>query len=626
MLGQDLSECDVVLDDQDLGHVELSSPGAYPTRALPRLPGTRSHPRIALPPLLDHPHASRIPTAPAPAPVPAPSRPLAGLRLLVLVAAVALAWNVSGHRLLDPDEGRNAEVAREMTLSHDYLVPHLDGLPYLDKPIVYFAATAVLMQLLGPTETAARLPAYLATLATIALLVGFARRRWGPEAGWLAGLAFATMPLTLAYAHTAIFDGTLTLCTTAAIIFLFEERTALAWAAMAVGALTKGPVALAVPIVALLAYTLATGMPARRLASPRGLALFAVLSLPWFLAVTRRFPEFPSYVFVHETFQRFTTASFHRTAPVWYYLPIVPVAAFPWIVPACAGLSRLRATWATRRDAAAREPIWLAAWVLAPLALLTLNHSKLPQYVLPLMPALALAAARHLAARGPSLAWPPYVALATALGVVLVVLPGRLLAPLPLTPAERLAIPGAALAQGAALFVSAGCLAIAARRGAQGLGALAYALVVIALPFNTRRLMSAVGDDRSAARLAAAIQPALAQGGGGNPAEGPGVAGYPAPAPVYSPRPPPVGTARPGRPTENYIAAYQERYRAIPDSPLRPADAWKTVLAQCPTPTVFVARSDNRPARDGLAALPLLLDDGHYVAYGPCRVSPSLRR
>ena len=108
--------------------------------------------------------------------------------MLVLLAAVALGWNLNGYRLFDPDEGRNAEVAREMAYSNDYVVPHLDGLPYLDKPIVYFAAAAAMMELFGPTEAAARLPAYLATLATIGLLVGFARRRWGEEAGWLAGL------------------------------------------------------------------------------------------------------------------------------------------------------------------------------------------------------------------------------------------------------------------------------------------------------------------------------------------------------------------------------------------------------------------------------------------------------
>src|SRR6185312_12933846 len=109
-----------------------------------------------------------------------------GLPLLLLAAAVALGWNLNGYHLLDPDEGRNAEVAREMARSNDYLVPHLDGLPYLDKPIVYFAAAAAMMELFGPNEAAARLPAYLATLATIGLLVWFARRRWGEEAGWLA--------------------------------------------------------------------------------------------------------------------------------------------------------------------------------------------------------------------------------------------------------------------------------------------------------------------------------------------------------------------------------------------------------------------------------------------------------
>src|SRR5207244_2634259 len=183
----------------------------------------------------------------------------------------------------------------------------------LARPTVCCAAAAAFMQLLGPTETAARLPAYAATLATIGLLVGFARRRWGPDAGWLAGIAYATTLLPLVYARTAIFDSTLTLCTTAAILWLFEERPVPAWAAMAVGALTKGPLAIALPLLVMIPHALATGLPVRRLFSWRALGVFALIALPWFIAVSIRIPAFPYYVVVRETLQRVATGTFHRT-------------------------------------------------------------------------------------------------------------------------------------------------------------------------------------------------------------------------------------------------------------------------------------------------------------------------
>jgi 4-amino-4-deoxy-L-arabinose transferase-like glycosyltransferase len=535
------------------------------------------------------------------------------LPLLLGAAALALGWNLNGYRLLDPDEGRNAEVAREMAASNDYLIPHLDGLPYLDKPIVYFAAAALAMELLGPTETAARLPAYLATLATIALLVWFGRRRWGPDAGWLAGLAFATMPLTLAYAHTTIFDSTLTLCTTAAILCLVLERTTLAWIAIAVGALTKGPVAIAIALAAMVPYLLATGQSLRRVVSLRALGAFAFVGLPWFIAVTVRMPEFPHYAFVQETFERFTTPRFHRTAPSWYYIPILSVAAFPWIVPACARLSAWRRGWALRRDPAGAESLWLAAWVLGPLAMFTLNQSKLPQYMLPLMPAFALAAARALTTAGPRTAWRVHVALATALGILLVALPDGALRTLPLTAAQRVAIPPVALALGSVSFLSAACQTLAAMRRSTGLAAAGYAMIVMAIPVATVRLMAAVGDDRSAAALSAVIHSAV-----GNEGQVLGVAAYPPSLPFYLGRTIPVATARAEELTSNYIARYHEQLRTVPDSPLRPEDSWRDVLGTCPLPTVFVARAGNQTARAALAVLPLLADDGRYAAYGPC--------
>jgi 4-amino-4-deoxy-L-arabinose transferase-like glycosyltransferase len=538
------------------------------------------------------------------------------LPLLVLAAALALGLDLNGFHLLDPDEGRNAEVAREMAASNDYLVPHLDGLPYLDKPVVYFAAAAAVMEVLGPTETAARLPAYLFTLATIGIVTWFARRRWGAEAGWLAGLALATMPLVLVYARATIFDSALSLCTTAAILAFWDERPVLAWVAIGVGALTKGPVAILVPLATVIPHALLTGRPLGRLFAWRGLVAFAVVTLPWFFAVAARVPDFPHYVFVRETFERVTTARFHRTAPFWYYLPIVPVAAFPWIVPALARLSTWRWAWSARRvNAAAGDPIMLVCWVLGPLAFFTLNQSKLPQYVLPLMPAFALAAGRLLARDGIAAAWRSSAGLATVLALTLVSAALWLPATIRLTPAERAAIPQTAVALGVALLAGAGLLWIAARRGRLVLGATGYALGVMIVPLAAGRLLVAVGDDRSAAPLADAIRSSGAPGLLG-------IAAYPPSLPFYLRRQIDVATETGRELTSNYIADHVAEFRALPGSPLKPAGVWREVLARCPEPTVFIVRTGDRATRAALdSALPTLIVHERYAAYGPCAAS-----
>ena len=537
--------------------------------------------------------------------------------MLLVLAAVALGWNLNGYRLLDPDEGRNAEVAREMAQSNDYVVPHLDGLPYLDKPIVYFAAAAAVMEVAGPTETAARLPAYLATLATIALLVAFTRRRWGDDAGWIAGLAYATMVLPLAYARTAIFDSTLTLCTTGAVLWFWDERPVAAWSALAVGALTKGPIALAIPLLALVAHALLTGAPLRRLFPWRGLVAFAAIVLPWFGAVAVRHPDFPHYVFVRETLERMTTRGFHRTAPFWYYLPILPLAAFPWIVPALARVKHWRAAWEARGAPAAREPLLLACWVIVPLLFLSLNQSKLPQYVLPLIPAFALAAARNFTAGGTGTGARAYVSVAALLGGALLALTWWLPAPISLTAAEKSAIPATAVALGVVALCSAALVGLGALARRPRTIVLGYAVIVMAIPFLSGRLLAAVGEDRSSGAVANATAVALRESGGSGSVMG--VLAYPPSLPFYLRRIVPVATATGAELTSNYIADNVERFRSTPGSPLLPAGHWRETLARCAVPTVFLTSAGNRDARTVLgAALPLLVADDHYAAYGPC--------
>ena len=541
------------------------------------------------------------------------------LPLLVLAAALALGFDLGGYPLFDPDEGRNAEVAREMAASNDYLLPHLDGLPYLDKPVVYFAAAAAVMEVLGATETAARFPAYLFTLATIAMVVRFARRRWGSDTGWLAGLALATMPLVLVYARTTIFDSALAFCTTVAMLAFWDERPVLAWAAIGLGAITKGPVAILIPLATLVPYALLTGRPLRRLFPAAGLAVFALVALPWFLAVSIRIPEFPHYVFVRETFERVTTTRFHRTAPVWYYLPILPVAAFPWIVPALARLRGWHWAWLARRvNPHAQEAVLLACWVLGPLIFFTLNRSKLPQYMLPLMPPFALAAARLLAREGTGIARRTYTAIAATLGLALASLTLWLPAPISLTPAERAAIPPTALALGVALLVSATLVWLAGRSSRPGpsLAVMGYALVVMTIPIVSGQLLAAVGEDRSAATLARVVQNT------GPATEVLGISAYPPSLPFYLRRTIPVATATGRELTSNFIADYHERFRALPGSPLKPADYWRERLARCPVPTVFVTRTGDARTRAELeTVVPLLAVEGVYAAYGPCAAS-----
>src|SRR5437763_397724 len=127
------------------------------------------------------------------------------LAVWALLAAIVLAINLGGYPLLDPDEGRNGEVGREMAATNDYVMPRLDTLPYLDKPIVYFAAEAAAMEIVGPTEAAARFPAWLFTIATAALLAWFAKRVGGGAPA--TARLFRALPRGTGCARAARFRG-----------------------------------------------------------------------------------------------------------------------------------------------------------------------------------------------------------------------------------------------------------------------------------------------------------------------------------------------------------------------------------------------------------------------------------
>jgi len=577
--------------------------------------------------------------------------------IVALVAAVS--WGLGGYALLDPDEGRNAEVAREMAAGGDVVLPRLDGLPYLDKPVLFFAADALSQRLLGAGEAAARLPALLFALATAALTAWFAGRLLGRRARWIAGVAALAAPLPIAFARTVIFDSALTFFMVVALCAFYlavEGRaaaggwlgwTALAWAAMGLGVLTKGPVALAVPLLAAVPFA-AFRRASRAVWHPLGPALLALCVGPWIWAVSRRVPEFLHYALFTETWQRVTTPEMNREGPVWFFLPCLVAGALPWSVLALAGWRRSWGPRGSGRLLARLDPprLYLALWIALPLVLFSLSHSKRPQYILPLIPAVAIMAAKVWvdAAEGvgaetaPAGGTVPGTRAAGFTWLALAVLCAAGPAVLPHVHSSRLAhvsrLPPTLAGLAVAFLLGAALVFLGVRHGRQGqrrspAGAAAAALLLAglvlpmaALPAVLLPLLAEIGSHRSSRDAAAAIAPHLSPG-----AEVVAVHAYPPSLPFYLRRTVLVATPRGRELTSNYVIAYFQKWIAADprDTPLRPRDWWRGALAACDHPLVFVTWADDDADRAALAAagLPLLVANDRMAAYGPCTPHPA---
>jgi 4-amino-4-deoxy-L-arabinose transferase-like glycosyltransferase len=296
--------------------------------------------------------------------------------------------------LLEPDEGRNAEVAREMLRGGDWITPHYNGYPYLDKPAPFFWLVAASFKAFGVSERTARLPSGLAALATMLLIWLLARRMFGDEAAMISALVLVTSPLVLIFAREVIFDMLLTLLVTAALLcFWWDEQRAerristdvLMFLAMGFATITKGPVGFLLPLLGILAYSLIRGGLGRfkRLHWAWGFVAFLAASLPWFLAVSFRNPDFPRYAFWEESLVRFSTGGAHRSGSLFYYLPVYLGGCFPWsFLLLYAGLSRLK-KWKELREEKNAPVAFLFAFVLVVFVFFTISHSKLPGYFLP---------------------------------------------------------------------------------------------------------------------------------------------------------------------------------------------------------------------------------------------------
>jgi 4-amino-4-deoxy-L-arabinose transferase-like glycosyltransferase len=324
-----------------------------------------------------------------------------GLVALLLVLFCVL-WfgNLDTRRLIRPDEGRYAEIAREMAVSGDWITPRLNGGKYFEKPPLQYWATAAAYRAFGRHAWTARLWPALSGALCVLLAWRLGRRLFGARAGDFAGIACASMLWPVANGHLNTLDMGLTLFLTAAVGATLWAQTTdqpasrrrrmwLAWAACGGAVLSKGLVGIVLPGGAVAAY-LAASRDWRLLARlhlPSGLAILLGVTAPWFVAVSLANPEFAQFFFIHEHFQRYLTSSHRRVQPWWFFLPLLVAGTLPWTV--LAGQSVLRSLRHDPSSPGFRPRLFLLCWIGFVVLFFSASGSKLPSYILPVVPALA---------------------------------------------------------------------------------------------------------------------------------------------------------------------------------------------------------------------------------------------
>ncbi|MCS6762720.1 MAG: glycosyltransferase family 39 protein [Candidatus Protistobacter heckmanni] len=483
-------------------------------------------------------------------PLPAPLPSLPSRRTLILLAVLlALVWFgcLEYRHLIRTDEGRYAEIAREMFASGDWVTIRYNDYKYFEKPPLQAWATALAYELFDVGAWQARLWTALTGFLTV-LAAGFAGAAlFGRAAGLLAAVMLAGAPMWSGASHFNTLDMgvSATMCWALFALLLAQRPgiTAAAqrnwmwacWAAMALAMLSKGLIGIVLPGLVLAVYTVLARDWAlwKRLHIVSGLAIFLVIAAPWFVLIAQRNPEFLQFFFIHEHFQRFTTNVHARQGPIYYFVPLLLVGFLPWLAQLVPAACRACREW-LGKDAQAGAPgeprpgVWanglrprlmLALWAGLIFAFFSVSHSKLSGYIVPIFPALALLAGDALAAGLPR--WWPRQLLALGLISAAGLACTPLVAGLAKRPFEAPEYAAYAVWVGAALAVMLmGCILAwrLYRRGASpgGDGGTASVLAVSGAMFLTLMIAGngheTLGRSLSGADLAAKVRPLLQPG------------------------------------------------------------------------------------------------------------------
>ena len=456
------------------------------------------------------------------------SWPVSGVTIALLIAALALVWFVPlGWRHLVPsDEGRYAEMAREMFLTGDWITPRYNGYKYFEKPPLQTWMNALTFAWFGIGAWQARLYTALTGFAGV-LLAGYTGARvFNATAGFAAALVLASAPYWELMGHFNTLDMglsfwmELTLCA-----MLLAQRVGIApgaarrwmwlcWASMALAVLSKGLVGVILPGAVLVLYSLIARDWAlwKRLYLPSGLVVFFAIATPWFVLVQQRNPEFLNFFFIVQQFDRYLTPAQNRPGPVYYFVGVLLVGFLPWLSIAWQSL-RSALSQPRQRNGFAPGKL-LIVWSGFIFVFFSASHSKLISYVLPIAPALALVIGAYLP-RVPRLAWRRHLLgyavflVAAAIGAIFIARFGDARTPNALYREFRLWV---FAALGVAFALTLVALAVL-QRAKQGMlpSAVAFGAAWIMLCTIAGTGHDAFGRQSSGALLAPAVKAALAR-------------------------------------------------------------------------------------------------------------------
>ncbi len=352
---------------------------------------------------------------------------------MLLLAIAIWCGNLEYRKLALSDEGRYSEIPRTMAHSGDWVTPRLNGIKYFEKPPLQYWATAAAYNVFGEYHWTARLWPALTGFLGVLLIFFAGTRLYGTNAGLYAALVLASSLLYTGMAHILTLDMGLTFFLGLAMAGMLlaldpraDARTNRLWmhvaaAGCALAVLSKGLIGIVLPGAVIVIYMLVKRDFAllRRLHLVTGGLLFLAISAPWFVAVSIANPEFPQFFFIHEHWQRYTSTIHQRYQPWYYFIPILLLGILPWLATLFDAISHaLRQP----RTAGFDATLFLLLWAGFIFVFFSLSGSKLPSYILPMFPALALLIAVRLTTIDARvLAWQlaplPVIALAGLLAV-----------------------------------------------------------------------------------------------------------------------------------------------------------------------------------------------------------------